>query len=160
MPPVHPAEASLVARPDKVLVPLGEAAPAVRLVDAIEVGALVAPVEADVDDIRHRIVPAASIGHRFVSLAVVKVPDGVGALREARGFLSFLARLKVSARGEWSRVMGSGDYQDGQVVCRDNRGRGDHGGGDGGDLHFGRWWSGALLIGLPTSDTGQYVPEM
>lgn len=34
--------------------------------------------------------------------------------------------------------MGSGNYQDGQDVCRDDRGGGDHGGGDGGDLHFDR----------------------
>jgi hypothetical protein len=48
--------------------------------------------------------------------------------------------------------MDSGNYQDGQGVCRDDRGRGDHGGGDGGDLHFGRGWSRSLLTGEPASN--------
>jgi hypothetical protein len=100
VPPVNRADAALVARPNKVLVPLGEAALAVPLVDAKEVGALGTPVKADVDDVGHRADPAANVGRSAVPLAVVEVPDRVGALREATDFSSLLVRFNMSARGK------------------------------------------------------------
>lgn len=118
MPSVNRADTTLVARPDQALVPLREAALAVPLVYAKEVGAPLAPVEADVDNVGYRVDPASNVGGGAVALAVVEVPDGVGALREAGDFLPLLVRnVSAGGLGGGCRVMGSGNYQDGQDVC-------------------------------------------